>query len=70
LIAELRTKKKVGNCDCRPSKFDFRNSLQSPASSFTLKSLFLGSGCFEIQPKTIFTIICFNGNQKLVLKGQ
>jgi hypothetical protein len=24
----------------------------------------------KIQPKTMFTIVCFNGNQKLALKGQ
>ncbi len=27
--------KKLRNCDCAPSIFDFRNSLQSPASSAT-----------------------------------
>jgi hypothetical protein len=36
-ISLTADQKKVWNCDCRPSKFDFHNSvtLQSPASSAT-----------------------------------
>jgi hypothetical protein len=62
--------KKVAELRLRTFKFDFRNSLQSLASSPTLQSLFLSSRCFKNQPIAIFTIICFNRNHKLALKGQ
>ncbi len=48
----------------------FRNSLQSSASSATFLSLFLSSGRFKKSTKNNFWIVYFFGNQKLVLKGQ
>ncbi len=69
-IADSKT---LRNCNCGPSKFDFRNSatlcsllliplLSSPFSSAQ-------GGCKK-STKNIFSNVCLYGNQKLVLKGQ
>jgi hypothetical protein len=61
------------NCNCGPSKFDFRNSatlcslLPIPLLSGTFSSAQEG---FKNQQKNIFRTVCFSGNQKLALKEQ
>jgi hypothetical protein len=56
-IAELRTKKKLRNCDCGPSKFDFRNSatLRSLLPAPLLFSPFSSAG-FKNQSKIILEL--------------
>jgi hypothetical protein len=65
--------KKVAELRLRTFKIwllQFRNSLQSPASSATFLSLFLSSGCFKKSTKNICRSVFFYGNQELVIKGQ
>ncbi len=71
LIEELRTKKKLWNCDCGPSKFDCRNSatlcslLPIPLLSSPFSSAQDG---FKNQPKIFFNFL-FLWKTKTCLKG-
>ncbi len=65
--------KKLRNCDCGPSKLDFRNSAtlcrQGPVSLLS-SPFYSAQDGFTKQPTIFFIIVCSYGKQKLALKGQ